>query len=193
MTNKIKKIVFFPVTTLAIAGIMASCSSLNDLTPVPDVDAGKTKTFLVSGLSIDPTEAVARDEVVITAHVTNVTDVDDTYDAELKINDATEASDKVLVPAGKTQTLTFAIFKDTPGAYKVSLGSLQGRFSVVEPVAAVPGNQLPSTAAQGGASCCGIGGQAASVPQTGASCCGTGVENNATTQPRATSRCTCGR
>jgi hypothetical protein len=193
MRNKIRQIVLVPVATLAIAGIVVSCSSLNDLVPAPDLEAGKTKDFVVSGLSIDPTAVIARDEVLITAHVTNVTDVDDTYNAELKINDTTEASDKVLVPAGKTQTLTFAIFKDTPGTYKVSLGPLQGRFSVAEPVAAVSGSQLPAVPVQSGASCCGVGGQASSVPQTGASCCGTGVQNNTTTQPRATSGCTCGR
>lgn len=193
MRNKFRQIVLIPVVTLAIAGVVASCSSLNDLAPVPDMEAGKTKTFLVSGLTIDPAEVSARDEVVITAHVTNVTAVDDTYNAELKINDTTEASDKVLVPAGKTQTLTFAIFKDRPGTYKVSLGLLQGRFSVAESVAAVPGNQFPATPVQGGASCCGVGGQVSAVPQTGASCCGTGVQNNATTQPGTTSGCTCGR
>ncbi len=92
----------------------------------------KATAFQLSGLSINPAEVAARDEVVITAEVTNVTGVDDTYNAELKINNVTEASDKVLVPAGKTQTLTFVIFKDAPGTYKVSLGQLAGQFVVAE-------------------------------------------------------------
>jgi hypothetical protein len=192
MRNKVKQIVFIPVVTLAIAGVMASCNNLNDIASVPDMEAGKTKTFIVSGLSIDPTEVATRDEVVITAHVTNATTVDGTYGAELKINGATEASDTVLVPAGKTQTLTFVIFKDTPGTYKVSLGALEGQFSVAESIAAKPGNQLPAVP-QGGASCCGIGGQVSAVPQTGASCCGTGVLNNTTTQTGTTAGCTCTR
>jgi hypothetical protein len=193
MRDRVKKLVLLPVVTLAIAGIMASCSNLNDLVPRPDVETGKTKAFLVSGLSIDPTEVSARDEVVITAHVTNVTTVDDTYNAELKINDATEASDQVLVPAGKTQTLTFAIFKNIPGTYKVSLGALEGQFSVAETIATGPVNQLPAVSAQSVPSCCGVGGQVSPEPQTGASCCGTGVQNNATTQPGRTSGCSCGR
>jgi hypothetical protein len=190
MRNKVRQIVLVPVATLAIAGIMVSCSSLNNLVLAPDIEAGKTKAFLVSGLSIDPAEVAARDEVIITAHVTNVTTVDDTYNAELKINNNTEASDQMLVPAGKTQTLTFAIFKDTPGTYKVSLGPLQGRFFVAESVAAIPGSQLPATPVWGGASCCGVGGQVSPVPQTGASCCGAGVQNSPAAQPR---RSCCGR
>jgi hypothetical protein len=192
MRNKVRQIVLVPVATLAIAGIMASCSSLNNLVLAPDIEAGKTKAFLVSGLSIDPAEVAARDEVIITAHVTNVTTVDDTYNAELKINNNTEASDQMLVPAGKTQTLTFAIFKDTPGTYKVALGPLEGQFSVAETVATSAANQLPTVPAQAGASCCGIGGQVSPVPQTGASCCGAGVQNNSTTQPNRTYGC-CGR
>jgi hypothetical protein len=193
MRNKISQIVLVPVATLAIAGITVSCSSLNYLAPVPDIEAGKTKTFLVSGLSIDPVEVYARDEVVITARVTNVTTIDDTYDAELKINNDIEASDKILVPAGKTQTLTFAIFKDKPGTYKVALGPLEGQFAVAESTVAGPDNQLPAVPAQAGTSCCGIGAQVSSVSQTGASCCETGVQNNPATQPNRTYGCSCGR
>jgi hypothetical protein len=188
MMTKVKKIVIFPVATLAIAGIMISCSGLNGT--VSDVEAGKAKAFQVSGLSINPTEVAARDEVVITALVTNVTAVDDEYNAELKINNTTEASEKVLVPAGKTQTLTFAIFRDRPGTYNVALGSLKGRFSVVEQLAAASGNQPPPVSLQGGASCCG-GTQGTSVPQAGPSCCGTPIQNNTTYAPR--SGCGCGR
>jgi hypothetical protein len=192
MKNELRKIVLVPIATLSIAGILASCSNLNAFVPAPDIEAGKIKTFLVSGLSIDPVEVYARDEVLITVRVTNVTTVDDTYDAELKINDVTEASDRVLVLAGKTQTLTFAIFKDKPGTYKVALGPLEGQFAVAESTVAEPGNQLPAVPVQAGASCCGIGAQVSSVSQTGASCCGTGIQNNPATQPNRTYGC-CGR
>lgn len=192
MTNKVKKIVLLPIATVAIAGLMLSCTSLNDLAPQPNVEAGKSKAFQLSGLSINPTEVAARDEVVITAEVTNVTSADDTYNAELKINNVSEASDKVLVPSGKTQTLTFAIFKDKPGTYKVSLGQLAGQFSVAESLAAVgPGSQVP--ALSGGASCCSLGNQstAPAVGQAGAGCCGNGAQNSPAvqSQPRRTSGC----
>ncbi len=192
MTSYVKKFVLFPIATFAIAGLVLSCSSVNDLVPQPNVETGKTKTFQLSGLSISSSQVAARDMVIITAEVTNVTSADDTYNAELKIDNATQASDKVLVPAGKTQTLTFAIFKDKPGTYKVSLGQLAGQFSVVESLAAGgPGSQIP--ALTGGAGCCSLGSQPATPAggQTGAGCCGTTAQTGSTiqSQPRRTSGC----
>jgi len=195
MKNKTKQIMFISIASFAIAGLMLSCSSLNDLGATPKVETGKSTAFQLSGLLINPDTVAARDEVVISAEVTNVTSVDGTYNAELKINNATEASDKVLVSAGKTQTLTFVIFKDAPGTYKVSLGQLAGQFAVTESIAAVPGNQTPALTGKTGASCCGTGGSVAPVSgQTGASCCGTGVQNSPAAPRRLTGgRGCCGR
>ncbi|MGD0352629.1 MAG: hypothetical protein ABSB38_03945 [Dehalococcoidia bacterium] len=193
MTNKAKQIVLFPIATFAIAGLMLSCTSLNELGARPEAEAGKAAAFQLSGLSINPPEVAARDEVVITAEVTNVTSVDDTYKSELKINNVTESSDKVLVPAGKTQTLTFVIFKDAPGTYKVSLGQLVSQFVVAESIAAGPVNQLPAIPGQTVAGCCAVGNQTTSpaLGQTGAGCCGTGIQNSPATQPRPTGGCGC--
>lgn len=192
MKNKTKQIVLISLAAFAIAGLMLSCSSLNQLGVTPKTEAEKSTAFQLSGLSISPAEVAARDAVVITAEVTDVTSVDSTYNAELKINDVTESSYKVLVPAGKTETLTFMIFKDTPGIYKVSLGQLAGQFAVAESIAAGPENQTPSVPGQTGASCCGTGGQVSPVPgQTSAGCCGTGIQNSPATQPRPTGGCGC--
>jgi hypothetical protein len=175
MKNKTKQIMLVSIASFAIAGLMLSCSSLNELGVTPKTEAEKSTSFQLSGLSINPTEVAARDEVVITAEVTNVNSIDDTYNAELKINNVTEALDKVLVPAGKTQTLTFVVFKDTPGTYKVVLGELAGQFVVVETVAAAPENKTSAVPAQTGASCCGTGAQNNPVAprrSSGCGCCG---------------------
>jgi hypothetical protein len=193
MKNKTKQIMLVSIASFAIAGLMLSCSSLNELGERPRAEADKATAFQLYGLSINPAEVAARDEVVITAEVTNVTSVDGTYNAELKINNATEASDKVLVPAGETLTLTFVIFKDAPGKYKVSLGQLAGQFAVAESIAAGPGNQTPAVTAQTASSCCGTGNQTSPVlGQTSSGCCGTGVQNNPAT-PRRSGGCGCRR
>lgn len=193
MRNRTKQMVLITMATFAIAGLMLSCSSLTELGAQPKAETANSTGFQLSGLSINPDTVAARDEVVITANVTNITGADDTYNAELKINNVTEASDKVLVPAGKTQTLTFVIFKDSPGKYQVSLGQLEGQFAVAESIATGPGTQTPAVPGKAGASCCGIGGQVSPVPgQTGASCCGTGIQNNPATQSRPAGGC-CGR
>jgi len=192
MKNKTKQIVLISLAAFAIAGLMLSCSSLNQLGVQPKTEAEKSTAFQLSGLSISPAEVAARDAVVITAKVTNVTDADGIYNAELKINNVTQTSDEVMVPAGETQTLTFVVFKDTPGTYKVALGELTGQFVVAETIAAGPGNQTPALPGQTGASCCGAGNQTTSpaLEQTASSCCGTGAQNNPVA-PRRSSGCGC--
>ena len=174
MKNRTKQIVLISITTFVIAGLMLSCSSLNQPGVTPKAEAEKSTSFQLSGLSINPAEVAVRDVVVITAKVTNVTDADGVYNAELKINNVTQASDEVLVPAGETQTLNFLVFKDAPGTYKVALGELTGQFAVAETVAAAPENKTSVVPAQ-----------------TGSSCHGTGAQSNPVTPPRS-GGCGCG-
>jgi hypothetical protein len=193
MRNKTKLFVLIPVVSFVIAGLTLSCSTLNGLRLQPKAESGNATGFQLSGLSINPAEVAVRDTVLITAEVTDATSVDGTYNAELKINDVTEASYEVLVPAGKTQTLAFMVFKDKPGIYKVSLGQLAGQFAVAESIAAGPDNQAPAVPGQTGAGCCALGNQTTSpaLGQTGAGCCGTGIQNSPATQPRPTGGCGC--
>jgi hypothetical protein len=195
MTNKVKKIVLFPIMTFGIAALMLSCTSLAGFEPKSNLETENTKAFKLSGLSINPPTVAPRDEVVITAEVANVSDVDGAYNAELKINNVTEASDKVFVPTGKSQLLTFVIFKDKPGTYKVALGELADRFIVAESVATVPGNQATALPGQTGASCCSVGNQSTSstLGQAGASCCGVGAQSNPVTPRSSSGYGCCGR
>jgi hypothetical protein len=175
MKNRTKQIVLISIASFVIAGLMLSCSSLNQPAVTPKTEAEKSTSFQLSGLSINPAEVAVRDVVVITAKVTNVTDADGVYSAELKINNVTQASDEVLVPAGETQPLTFVVFKDTPGTYKVALGELTGQFIVAETIAAAPENKISAVPAQTGASCCGTGAQSNPVTprrSSGCGCCG---------------------
>lgn len=177
MRNKTKQILLIPIASFAIAGLMLSCSSLNELGAKPRTEAEKTvpAAFQLSGLSISPAEVAARDEVVITAQVTNVTDVDGIYNAELKINNVAELSDKVMIPAGGTQTLTFVVFKDAPGKYEVALGELAGQFVVSEPVATQPSYTTSPVSEPTTSGCCGATGSSnpvVPVPRRVSGCCG---------------------
>jgi len=177
MKKRVAWIAIFPMAAFAVAGLLSSCVSLNGLVSQPNVETEKASIFQLSGLSISPAQVAVLDVVVITAEVTNITSANENYNAELKINNATAASDKVLVPAGKKQTLTFAIFKDKPGTYRVTLGQLAGQFTVVESVAVVgQGSQVPTLSGAAG-------------------CCSTGTQNKLTvpSQSRRTSGCGCCR
>ena len=195
MKNKGKKFVLFPIATIAVAGLMLSCTSLSEISLKPKVEVDRVGGFELSGLSIYPTEVAARDSVLVSAEITNVTTADNTYNAELKINDVTESVYEVLVPAGKTETLNFLASKDVPGKYQVSLGQLTGQFDVVQSVARDPGNPVPALPGQAAAGCCAVGNPSVSTTpgQTGGGCCGGGAQNGSTPIPGSTGGGCCGK
>jgi hypothetical protein len=63
--------------------------------------------FQVSGLSIDPAKVVTGQGVLITADVMNSGETDGIYAAELRINNVSEVSFQMAIPARETQKLIF--------------------------------------------------------------------------------------
>jgi hypothetical protein len=94
---------------------------------------------------ISPAEIDPGQELSITATVTNIGDIKDSYMADLKINDTTQQTMQVIVDAGETKAVTFVVVKDAPGIYEVAFGGLTGQFEVVEPVT-LPQSRSPTIA-----------------------------------------------
>jgi len=89
--------------------------------------------FRLTNLEINPTEVDIGKDVVITAQITNVGGSQGSYTAELKIDDITNQTEKLIISAGTDYMLVFKISKGLSGTYKVALGDLSGQFTVKEP------------------------------------------------------------
>ena len=89
--------------------------------------------FRLSNLEINPTEVDTGEKVVITAKIANVGGTQGRYTAELKVDDCTVQTEKIIIPAGTDYMLVFKISRDLPGTYIVALGDLTGQFVVKEP------------------------------------------------------------
>jgi hypothetical protein len=87
----------------------------------------------LSNLEINPSEVNIGENVVITAELTNIGGSQGSYTAELKIDDITNQTEKLIISAGTDYMLVFKISKGLPGTYKVALGDLSGQFTVKEP------------------------------------------------------------
>ncbi|OGO59085.1 MAG: hypothetical protein A2025_01000 [Chloroflexi bacterium RBG_19FT_COMBO_47_15] len=96
--------------------------------------------FHLSNLEINPTEVDSGEAVVITAKIANVGGTQDSYTAELKVDDCTVKTEKVTLAAGTDSTLSFRICADLPGTYTVTLGELSGKFMVAAPILPIPSN-----------------------------------------------------
>lgn len=140
--------------TLAVVAC-AALSSTPAAAPTPMPTPASTPTqarpsasggLEVAELTIEPAEVDPGQELRITARVTNAGDTEDIYTAELCINNVTEAVREEILPPGGTETLSFRLSKNIPGAYEVTLGGLTGEFVVVRPAELTPaGNHTVST------------------------------------------------
>jgi len=103
-----------------------------ELTSIPaSTQKSDPVAFQTDRLTVAPAEVDPGGVVVVTAIVTNTDDTDNSYAAELKINNVIEAVKELTMPAGGTQTLTFFVSASVPGPYTISFGELTEQFVVV--------------------------------------------------------------
>jgi subtilase family serine protease len=121
--------------TIYINGLLGTCEVKAPPpapAPVPAV-APAPPSFAVSDLSVAPSEVKLTEQVTISAVVTNTRGSEGSYTVVLQINGAEEARKEVTLGAGKSETVTFIISKDTEGSYTVNIDGTAGQFVVVPP------------------------------------------------------------
>jgi len=192
MRYRTKQIVLILVICLAIIGLISACNSLSGPVATQEPGGGEAvpSVFQVSGLSIDPAKVVTGQGVLITADVMNSGETDGIYEAEVRINNVSEVSFQMAIPARETQKLIFSVSKDIPGTYEAMVGGLTGQFVVTERVAAQSINAPSVASEQTGSSCCGSAAPT-KITTSGCGCCGATSSTNPSVP--ATSGCGCGR
>ncbi|MFC2071745.1 CARDB domain-containing protein, partial [Chloroflexota bacterium] len=101
--------------------------------------------FIVSDLSVTPSEVESSDQVTVSAQVTNAGGSEGSYIVILNINSVEEARQEVTLGAGKNETVKFTIAKDTCGSYTVNIDGEVAQFAVIVPPILKP--PLPPTEA----------------------------------------------
>ena len=89
--------------------------------------------FIVSNLTISPSQVQPNQEVAISVNVANTGGTSGYYTVELKIDGITEETQQVALAAGASQTVNFTITGNSAGEYTVEISDLQGEFVVVGP------------------------------------------------------------
>jgi len=119
-------------------------------TPAPTAalpPASAPASFAISDLSITPSKVRPEEQVTISALVINTGGSEGIYTAALEINGAEEARKEVTLGAGKSETVTFTIMKETEGSYTVNIDGETGGFDVIPlaPPTPEPTEALPVT------------------------------------------------
>ena len=90
--------------------------------------------FTVSTLTISPTEVDIGERVTISILVTNIGEVEGSYEAVLKIDGAPVATKVVTLGAGKSTKVVFPVTRDVAATYQVEVDGQVGQFTVVKHV-----------------------------------------------------------
>ena len=97
------------------------------------VGAPKPAEFIVTDLTVTPSEAEEADPVLISANITNIGDLEGTYDANLTINGVLTQTQIVSVLGNNTSVIVeFTVIEENIGDYTVELGGLTGSFKIKE-------------------------------------------------------------
>lgn len=95
--------------------------------------AAKDAEFIVSDLTITPPVAEEAEPVLISANITNIGDLEGTYDANLTINSELKQTQIITVPGNKTSVIVeFTVIEENIGDYSVEIGGLTGSFRIKE-------------------------------------------------------------
>jgi hypothetical protein len=93
--------------------------------------AAKPAEFTVTDLTITPSEAEEAEPILISANITNIGDLEGTYDANLTINNVLTQNQTIVVSGNNTSTIVeFTVIEETIGDYTVELGGLTGSFKI---------------------------------------------------------------
>ncbi|MBA7706726.1 hypothetical protein ES703_115583 [subsurface metagenome] len=109
--------------TVSINGLLGTV-----VVKVPEAPAA----FTTSALIISPAKVNIGESVTISATVTNVGDLTDTYKVTLKIDGAVVEEKEITLARGASREVVFLTAKDTPGTYTVDVNGLSGSFAVEE-------------------------------------------------------------
>ncbi len=112
-------------------------------------------SFKVLSLAIAPPKANKGQPVNISADIINSSNTGENYQAELRINNATETVKTLTIPPGATHRINFIVYKDEPGNYNVTFGDLDGNFAITDQLSQVQTSSSGSQPDTTSSSCCG--------------------------------------
>jgi hypothetical protein len=90
----------------------------------------KPAEFTVTNLTIDPGVVDVGQPVTISVNVTNVGEIDDSYAANLTINDVLKDNQTILLIAGASNIVEFTDTENAEGNYTAKIGDLSESFAV---------------------------------------------------------------
>ncbi|GAG14648.1 unnamed protein product, partial [marine sediment metagenome] len=101
-------------------------------TPEPEPEPPRPAEFVISDLTLDPSEIEPGETVQISAKIANIGETTGTHTIELKIDGNTFETETVTLPGGSEQRLAYTISSEEEGTHTVNIDGLSESFTVTE-------------------------------------------------------------
>ena len=98
----------------------------------PPVVSPEPAKFVISDLSISPSEVKTRESVTISFDVTNSGGTSGTHTVTLKVNGSELATESVALDPGQSQRVNFTAKTESSGTFTVEVDGLKGTFKATE-------------------------------------------------------------
>jgi len=119
--------------TNTMTGSVQRLATIAIIAPLASAPAQAPVAFLISNLSIQPTEVTPKDTVTVTVLVSHTGDTEDSYTVALMINGVKETEKSVTVAAGNSRDVSFNVTREDACSYSVAVDDLSSTFVVVVP------------------------------------------------------------
>jgi hypothetical protein len=131
-------IAYYDVTTgtwVELQGVVDAANnritaSVSHFTTFAIIGTAKPAAFSLSSLAISPTTVAPSEKVNISVSMANTGNLNGSYTVVLNINGVKEVEQSVTVAAGSSQTVSFSVAREKAGSYSVTIGGLNGSFTV---------------------------------------------------------------
>jgi Zn-dependent metalloprotease len=124
--------------TVSIGGLIGTFKvKALDVPPAP-APAAALPTFIISDLSVRPTEVSPGEQVTVSTVVINTGGTEGSYDVELYVDRIRESVRRITLSAGASETVAFITAKDREGIHIVEIGGRVVQFTVAAPPQPVP-------------------------------------------------------
>jgi hypothetical protein len=92
--------------------------------------APKPAEFTVTNLTINPLEADVGEPILISVNITNIGELEGTYNLNLTINDVLQENRTIILLGGASTIEEFTVIQNTEGNYTVKINGLTGSFKI---------------------------------------------------------------
>ena len=138
LSTTFKSILILAIVAVAIVSGIYYYSQVSSKAVAAANPVLRPASFIVSNLTVAPTETSINQPAVVTVKVENLGQQTGNYSADLWINGTLRESKPLTLSGGQNSTVDFTLIEPNSGIYGIYIGNLSSTLKIDAPIAATP-------------------------------------------------------